>query len=440
MRVVQALGWYFPDSLGGTEVYVAAVAREMHRAGIDVRIAAPSRGAATATMYEHEGVPVFRYPIPAQPTRAEARGEEAARGVEALNEWLGAERPDVVHVHTFVTGLDLLEIERARSAGARVFVTSHSSALGYVCLRGTLLRWGTDVCDGLTHPRRCAACALEHRGVQRPVASALAALPMALSRMANRLDHPAGTALGLPSYVADRIARQRRLFDQIDGFFALTCAARTILIANGAPSEKVHVNRLGVDDEVVSTRTATIPRRTNRPVTVGYLGRLDFIKGVDDLVCAVQSLDPSVPVRLDIRGISSDGDGERIRRMCIAASQRDSRISFGGPVPRHDVSAVLGSWDLLCCPGRSLEGGPTVALEAFAAGTPVFGSRLGGLAELISDHANGRLVDPGDWRALAMVIREVAERPQTIDEWRTKLPPSRSMRDVTADYLTAYRA
>ena len=437
MRVIQALGWYFPDSLGGTEVYVAAVAREMQRAGIDVRIAAPAPGAARPALYEHDGIQVFRYPIPSTPTRAEARGETVAEGVQVFHEWLAAERPDVVHVHTFVTGLDLLEIERARHVGARVFVTSHSSALGYVCLRGTLLQWGHDVCDGLAAPRRCAACALQQRGLRRSVASAIAALPGSMTRLANRWDHPVGTAVGLPAYVASRMTRQRRLFDNIDGFFALTGAARAILVANGAPAAKVRINRLGIDSDVIVPGAAR--RRSVRPITVGYLGRLDPIKGVDDLVRAIESLPQEVEVRVEIRGVCSGEDGELVRQQCTAAAQRDRRIALGGPVERCNVSALLASWDVLCCPSRSAEGGPTVALEAFAVGTPVIGSRLGGLTEVVTDD-HGRLVDPGDWRSLAALIRDLAQRPETIDAWRAKLPSPRSTRDIAADYLTAYSA
>ena len=31
MKVVQALGWYFPESSGGTEVYVSGLARGLGR-------------------------------------------------------------------------------------------------------------------------------------------------------------------------------------------------------------------------------------------------------------------------------------------------------------------------------------------------------------------------------------------------------------------------
>lgn len=438
MRVVQAIGWYFPDSSGGTEFYVSAVARELARRGIDVCIAAPAPGALAAAEYEHNGIPVFRYPIPARPTRAEARGEGPVRGAESFHSWLRDRRPDIVHVHTLVTGLDFQEILQARQTGARVFVTAHSSALGYVCLRGTLLRWGSTPCDGHVRRRRCAACALDHRGVPRVLARAAAAVPLAVARAADRIDHPLGTALGLPAYIDRRLARQRHVFECIETFFVLTDAARRILLDNGAPLGKVRVNRLGVDTDVVGRGARR--RGTAQPVRLGYLGRMDVIKGLDDLVRAVRSLEPEVPLCLEIRGIVNDRQGEALRRRCEVAAREDRRIVVGGAVARDEVHARLSSWDVLCCPSVSFEGGPTVALEAMAVGTPVIGTRIGGLAEIVDHDRNGYLVPPGDWRALARAIRRIAEHPEIVDRWRDALPAIRTMREVADEYRAAYDA
>ena len=440
MRVVHAAGWYFPHSMGGTEVYVAGVVRELRRAGLDVHVAAPFPGARDAEQYTHDGVPVFRYPIPLQPTRAEARGNVVARGAEFFHRWLEEMRPDVVHFHTFVTGLDLLEIERAKRTGAQVFVTSHSSALGYICLRGTLLRWGREACSGITHPRDCAACALQHRGVSRPIATAAAAIPLRASRFADRIEHPIGTGLGLPALVVERAQRQRRLFEVIDGFYALTDAARAILIANGAPAANVIVNRLGMDTEVLAATAGSPKRPAQAPITIGYLGRLDPIKGVEDLLRAAESLERTIPFRVVIRGVGDSAEANRLRNACHAASRRDPRITVSGPLERHAIAAELASWDLLCCPGRALEGGPTVALESFAAGTPVIGSGFGGLAEIVSDGENGRLFPPGDWHRLADIIRDAALHPQRIDAWRSRIPRVRTLRDVADQYCGAYHA
>jgi glycosyltransferase involved in cell wall biosynthesis len=102
---------------------------------------------------------------------------------------------------------------------------------------------------------------------------------------------------------------------------------------------------------------------------------------------------------------------------------------------------VLAGIDVLCCPSLVAEGGPTVAIEAHAVGTPVVGTRIGGLAELVTDGVNGRLVAPGDWRALSAVVRDmVADPAGTIDQWRRSLPAPRTFDDVTREYLSLYAA
>ncbi len=114
-------------------------------------------------------------------------------------------------------------------------------------------------------------------------------------------------------------------------------------------------------------------------------------------------------------------------------------VTFAPPVAECEVPGLLARYDVLCCPAVCVEGGPTVAIEAHAVGTPVVGTRIGGLAELVTDGVDGRLVAPGDWHALAAVLREMADDSVgTIDRWRRTVPPARTMDAVTADYLALY--
>src|SRR5437762_1335461 len=69
MRIAHLLGWYYPESVGGTEIYVLELCRRLSRHGYETAVAAPLAGADKITSYSHDGVNVFRYPIPAVPTR-----------------------------------------------------------------------------------------------------------------------------------------------------------------------------------------------------------------------------------------------------------------------------------------------------------------------------------------------------------------------------------
>ena len=74
-----------------------------------------------------------------------------------------------------------------------------------------------------------------------------------------------------------------------------------------------------------------------------------------------------------------------------------------------------------------------------AAGVPVVGTNFL-ISEIVTDGVTGRLVAPGDPRALAAIFAELAADPGAIDRWRAALPAVRTMDDVTNDYLEMYAA
>jgi glycosyltransferase involved in cell wall biosynthesis len=84
------------------------------------------------------------------------------------------------------------------------------------------------------------------------------------------------------------------------------------------------------------------------------------------------------------------------------------RIRFVGE--RRDVPRLLAAADIYCQPNISNEGLPTVFTEALYAGLPVVSTRLGGFWEVIDDSC-GRLVEPGDSRAIADEIECLIASP-----------------------------
>ena len=435
MKIIQAVGWFYPDSIGGTEVYVAALASQLRACGHDVIVAAPEPGARAPREYDFDGFRVFRYPVPEFATREEAQGDVVVRGAEHLHRFFADTKADVVHVHTFVTGLGLAEVLAARRAGSRVIATTHSSSLGFLCQRGTLMWHGREICDGIVEVQKCAACELEHRGASAGAARCLAAVPAPLGSIARRLSGRLGTALSMTDLIVRNGIRQRAMIAAVDAFVVLTKRAADMVIANGAPADKIVVNRLGVRDA-----PADVPERlAQQPVRIGYLGRFDPIKGVLDLVEAVHRVPRQVPLHVELRGPAQTAGDIETRTAIAAMIGDDPRISLGEAVPPPAVMDVIRTYDVMCCPSRCLEGGPTAGLEALAARVPVITASVGGVAEMLEDGVNGRLVPPGDVGRLAAALVEVAGHPaETIDRWRRRLPPPRTMREVAHEYLAIY--
>ena len=436
MRIVQAAGWYLPGSKGGTEVYVSELARRLRAAGHEVLIAAPEALGQDERTYDEGGFTVYRYPIPAHVTRDEAQGRMPARGAEKFHEWLRRTGPDVVHMHTYVTGLGLAELRAAKATGARVIATTHSASLGFTCQRGTMMRWGTKLCDGLVRPTKCAACQLQHRGVARPLAMAAAMIPPSMGAIGRSVPGRFGTMVGMTNLITFNQSAQREMLDLVDRFVVLSEWARTVLIANGAPADKVALNRLGV-----RFPQASIPsRRSGAPVTVAYIGRFDPIKGVSDFASAISMVPRSAHIRFEFHGPVQFRTELSVVDRLKAIVGPDAWVHFGGELDDAGVRAVLTRVDVVCCPSLAVEGGPTVALEAHAAGVPVIGSDIPALSELVRDGVNGRLYPAGDARALADILNELAGDPHLVERWRGSLPAVRTMDDVARDYLALYAA
>jgi len=297
---------------------------------------------------------------------------------------------------------------------------------------------GRSLCDGIVDPSRCTECVLEGRGAPAPIRSVLAGLPEPISRLTGAMHGAIGTAFGMRDLISRNLSRQCEMLNAVEAFVVLTERAAAIVRANGAPASKVFVNRLGIRDGIDAAGAAPASRDTG-PIRIGYVGRFEHVKGVIDLAEAVRRLPSALPVHVEFRGPAQSAADRATRALVAETSASDPRVAIANGVAPESIVDVLRSYDVICCPSRCLEGGPTVALEAMALGIPVIAASVGGVAEIVEDGVNARLVPPGDVGRLSEALIEVATDPMsTIHRWRKRLPPSRRMHDVTREYLDLY--
>ncbi len=134
---------------------------------------------------------------------------------------------------------------------------------------------------------------------------------------------------------------------------------------------------------------------------IGFLGRLDPVKRVDDLIEAVGELGELV--HLHIFGDGSEGP--RIVRK-IAQLQLSNRITLHGPVARPQEA--LGRVGILVLPSDA-EGFGLVLIEAMAAGVAVIATDVSGIRDVVRDGQTGLLVPARSPRALAQAIQRMVK-------------------------------
>ena len=432
MRVVESVGFYFPNSVGGSEVYVSSLATKLRASGIECVVAAPGRS-SEASWYVYEGIDVFRYPFPERSRRGETQGRVPPRHFAVFEIWLREQRADVYHQHSWTTGCGLWHLEAAKRLGLKTVVTMHVPA--NVCMRGTMLFEGRSACDGEIVPERCGSCWLQSKGLSPAMARSLAALPESLGPLARfpRLGPP----LAARALAANRRKNLQDMFAAADRVVAVCGWLRDVLLANGVPPRKIVLNRQGVGDGTPfgGSRRA----RTSLDVLrFGFLGRWDPVKGVHLLVEAFRRLPKPLPVELHILAVSAGADKE-YREAVRRSAGGDPRIHFLPDAQNRGSAEFLASIDALIVPSQCLETGPLVVLEAFAADKPVLGSDLGGIKEIVSHERDGLLVAHADVNAWTAAMIQLASDRGLLERLRQGIGPVRTMSEVAHDMATLYR-
>jgi glycosyltransferase involved in cell wall biosynthesis len=301
-----------------------------------------------------------------------------------------------------------------------------------------MMRWGKEICDGEMRPQQCAPCMIHGKGVPLPVATAVGRLPVSIGRVAGAAGMEGGfwTALRSPELIRIRHAAVRRMLDEVDHICAVCEWVRDVLLVNGVPSEKITLSRQGVP---YSLKTSAEPAATRQPgeLRLAFLGRVDAAKGLETAISAMGQI-AARTVTLDVFAVVQ---GENARTRLASLKQRcagDRRIRFEEPIAAEDVVSTLRNFDALLVPSQGLETGPLVVYEAFAAGIPVIGSRLGGIAELADDGLNGILVSPGSVPEWARAISRLTDEPGLLEKLKAAPKPVRTAEDTARDAAMVY--
>ncbi|HEX8847957.1 MAG TPA: glycosyltransferase [Gemmatimonadaceae bacterium] len=432
MRVLHLPYTYFPEPSGGTEVYVAELARALssHAVASSVVFASPAR----AESYEWEGVAVRRISVPAPATPETLY---SAGSATAVREYLAAVediRPDVVHVHAYTPALNGTTVRAIAALGIPVVATYHTPTV--TCQRGTLLRYGSILCDGAILVGRCSSCVLQRSGAPRPIAWVVGHLPEVVGRVVHRAGGDARPARALRMPELMRIRRQDTL-----AFLAVPAAivapapwVRDVLRLNGVPEEKILVSPQGVS---VEQRRAAPGDRTRAPgaLRAAIFGRLDRQKGIHVVIEALAAV-PGLALSLDVIGAADES--EKYVQELRALAARDPRVTLRAGVPRSEVVGTIARYDVLLVPSQGRETGPLVVLEAKAAGVPVIGSSIGAISDHVRDGIDGLLVVPDSRAEWANALQRVVNERELLERWRAAILPPRTMHDVAAEMVGLY--
>jgi glycosyltransferase involved in cell wall biosynthesis len=154
----------------------------------------------------------------------------------------------------------------------------------------------------------------------------------------------------------------------------------------------------GVDEK---TFVPLQDNRANRGKYVLFVGRMDYRKGLFDLIECVRYVAEENPRALFVLA----GSGPLKHQVSIRAAKMgiEKNLLFTGYVSKHQLIELYQNASVFVLPSH-YEGLPTVMLEAMACGVPVVATSIGGQIDVISDKSNGFLVPVGSTEDMARPI------------------------------------
>ena len=196
------------------------------------------------------------------------------------------------------------------------------------------------------------------------------------------------------------------LANESDALIACSASMRdevTRLFGPGLPDVQVIHNGIDVDIWPYAERT-----RTQGPAELLFAGRLEYEKGVQDLLAALPRIRRTHPGTT----LTIAGDGTQYDWLVDTARRhRVSRaVRFLGGVGHDELVDLMHRCDAIVLPSRYEPFG-IVALEAAATGAPLVVSTAGGLGEAVVAPVTGLTFTPGDVAGLTAAVRSCLSDP-----------------------------
>ena len=440
MKILFVTNGYPPHRWAGTETYTAGIAEELQRRNHQVQVLCVGEWEAGSSYWNgHEdavyrGVAVRRLSLnwtKAPDPFLYLYNNPAAADYLAC--YLNEQRPALVHVTSCETmSASILRV--IKEAGIPLVLSL--TDFWFLCPQVNLLRSDGENCNGLTTAWDCLRCKLFGEKAYRwpsrllPEAS-VAYLLQAVSK------HPFLTRRqGLRGMAGDMAARKEFLHQSIewpDVRITASPFVRDVHVANGVGAP-IKVQPYGHDLSWLDGYTGKKP---SEAIRIGFIGQIIPSKGIHLLLQAARSLQGSVgdKYRLLIYGNLEKAPEYGAQLRTLAAGLKNVR--FCGTYSHDEGADVFAQLDVLVVPSIWYDF-PLVIHEAFATGTLVIATNLGGMAEAVTDEGSGLLFERGDVDDLARQLRRLVEEPGLLERLQAGIPRVKTIEEEVTELEALY--
>ncbi|MGB9936889.1 MAG: glycosyltransferase family 4 protein [Methanobacterium sp.] len=366
MKICLISNLYPPFIIGGAEVVIEKIATELVKRKHEVVVISTNPN-SEKQIEEKDGVKIYRisplnfynlynYQDHNEITRLLWHGADLWNpdAYFTIKNILKNEKPDIVHIHHF-KGLSSSIFSAVKNLDLPLVFTAHDCSL--ICPRTALLHANGDVCT-----EKKTLCSIYSK------------------------------------------FQKYSIKDKVDWFVA--------------PSQFL-IDTLRLDGFFTNVKTSKIPlgvelhnERINKEydtIDILFAGSLSKHKGVPILIEAFKRLN-NENIRLHILGKGKDES--EFKKM----AESDKRIIFHGFVNGEKLENFYKNANISILPSICYDNSPMMIYESLVNSTPVIGSKIGGIPELIKDNYNGFLFNSENIDELENILKKLVENQSLLKE------------------------
>jgi glycosyltransferase involved in cell wall biosynthesis len=430
-RILITTAQFFPYSYGGGQVYTLGLAKELQRRGYEILVVTPVPWDGHPEPYlirleEFEGIPFKGISFhPSALTEGEKTVGLSPLHLSALQQIFSDHAPDVIHAN----GMFSPVVAIGQQKNVPLIVTVHHS--GIVCPEGALQRPDGSLCSLKARAEVCVPCCSLHRSNHWFSGGLLGKLPhwiySSLGPPIDGMRNPAYPlrVLRYPWLIEHEINHYDILWNGAQKIIAPSNAIKRLLLRNGVSEEKLEVIPHGIR-QVPKT---PIERITERPIRLGFIGQIGYLKGLHILLQAMEQIPQRDRLELHIYGKPQSEQDKRYYNDLLVRYRDKLNITDNGFVWGEQLLAAYRTIDILVNPSLAYEAFGLVVAESLAAGRPVIVSDAGALPEWVRDNVDGFVVRRNDVSSLARILESIIEKPEVIVEMSHRIPPIPTIED-----------
>jgi glycosyltransferase involved in cell wall biosynthesis len=409
-RILQVIHDYIPETVAGTEIVTQRLSEYLARKGHEVFIFCRGWNQETKA-YEIRDEIINQVKVRRINFGRTGPHKETILHDKQVNknyeEYLNLVKPDIVHIQNLLyLGVDIVRITREQNIP--MIYTLHD--FWFCCPQVKLLNYEKTICN-LRAGLHCLSCHWPGEfGRLRRVLPWQSINPMLIEA------RKAGFGALVPPFFDVRLILDtfsewqrefKKVFQTVDIIHSPSVFTANLALQAGAPEEKVVV----VDPHGIKyDANFKLPKRPSTLLRLGMIG-FAHAKGTHVAVEAMRYL-ASDRLELRIYGKMEMGDF----KTQIENSAKELNIKLMGAFEQPRLSEIFHEMDVLIVPSIWYENAPTVIREAFATGTPVIASNVGGMAEMVTHGVDGLHFQVGDSVDLAAKIQTLLDNPGMLEQ------------------------